>query len=188
MQVNYLSHFYLTQLLLEPLLNTKNPRIVSLSAESHRFSEISSSQPPSELHFQPSFSNFTPILQYNDSKLFCHLFSRSSHRRLFSKGVCSLSVHPGNLLVTNFHQSSVCNYLLSRLCRPFTKHPSQAAASVVLASCAEEEMLSGPDHCYINNCFPTQPSEAATDDHLANILWDCTITLLKRKLGNKFSI
>merc|ERR1711862_936184 len=76
------------------------------SAESHRFSEISSSQPPSELHFQPSTSNFTPILQYNDSKLFCHLFSRSCHQRLYSEGICSLSVHPGNLLVANFHRNS----------------------------------------------------------------------------------
>ena len=188
MQVNYLSHFYLTQLLLKTLLNTKNPRIVSLSAESHRFSEISSSQPPSELHFQPSTSNFTPILQYNDSKLFCHLFSRSCHQRLYSEGICSLSVHPGNLLVTNFHRNSPCNYLLSRLCRPFSKDPSQAAASVVLASCSEEDLLSGSDHCYINNCFPTQPSEVATDDTVSGILWDSTISLLKRKLGNKFSI
>ena len=98
MQVNYISHHYLATLLLKPLLNAFNPRVVCLSAESHRFSEVSQSHPPSDLHFTPGITNFTPVLQYNDSKLFCHLLSKSLHQRYYTKGLSSISVHPGNLL------------------------------------------------------------------------------------------
>lgn len=43
--------------------------------------------------------------------------------------------------------------------------------------------MTGPEHVYINNCFPTQPSQAGQDDKLGAQLWDLTIDLLSRKLG-----
>ena len=172
MQVNFVSHFYLTQLLLKHLKSSSPARIITLTAESHRYSEISSAHPPSDLNLVSSSSSFTPILQYNDSKLFCHLFSRSLHTKYHSQGVCSMSVHPGNLLSTGLYHSAPVQYIMSRLLRPWTKSTSQAAASVVLACCGEEDMLSGPDHVYINNCFPTQPSESGKDNKLALILWN----------------
>ena len=92
MQVNHLAQAYLAHLLLAPLLNTVSARVVSVAAESHRFSEVSPSQPPSELQFTPTASQFCPILQYNDTKLFVILFSRALHQRLYSKGTITLFV------------------------------------------------------------------------------------------------
>ena len=46
-----------------------------------------------------------------------------------------------------------------------------------------QELLTGQDHVYINNCFPTQPSLAGQDDKLGILLWNMTIDLLSRKLG-----
>jgi len=183
MQTNYLSHVLLTNLLLPCLSASKKARVVTLTAESHRFSEISASSPPSELSFSPAASQFTPILQYNDSKLFCHLFSRQLHQNLHRKGVVSVSVHPGNLVPSSLHRHSLATRILSQLLRPWTKSPDMAAASVVLGLTSEEELMTGPGHIYINNCFPTQPSLAGQDDKLGTQLWDMTIDLLSRKLG-----
>ena len=107
MQVNYLAHFLLAHLLLPLLLRAPSPRVVTVSSESHRFSEISVSRPPSSLHFSPGPANFSPLLQYNDSKLFCLLLSRGLHTQYYQAGLHSASVHPGNLLPTNLHRHSL---------------------------------------------------------------------------------
>ena len=78
--------------------------------------------------------------------------------------------------------------LLATLCRPFTKHPAQGAASLVLALTGEEELLAGGDHVYINNCFPTQPSSAARDAQLAAVLWQVTMDTLARTLGHELQL
>jgi len=127
-------------------------------------------------------------LQYNDSKLFCLIFARTFHRKYFGKGLCSLSVHPGNLLMTNFHHQSLPYYILSRLLKPFTKSLNQAAASVVMAICSDEEMLSGPEPCYINNCFPSQPSPLAKDENFAKELWKQSVSILERFCGQELSL
>ena len=107
MQVNYLANFLLTHLLLPVLLRAPSARVVTVSGECHRFSEISASNPPSSLHFTPGPANFSPILQYNDTKLFCLLLSRGLHTQYYQAGLHSASVHPGNLLLTNLHRHSL---------------------------------------------------------------------------------
>ena len=43
-QVNYLSHFYLSHLLQSAMNKAIMPKIVSISSESHRFSQITNSE------------------------------------------------------------------------------------------------------------------------------------------------
>jgi NAD(P)-dependent dehydrogenase (short-subunit alcohol dehydrogenase family) len=78
-QVNYLSHFYLAHLLKDLLKRAPKPKIITVSAESHRFSSLDVDDP---LYFSSSivFSNpnsrhFCPTLAYNDSKLCCVMFA-----------------------------------------------------------------------------------------------------------------
>ena len=184
MQVNYLANFLLTQLLLPVLLRSPSPRVVTVSSESHRFSQISVSNPPSSLHFTPGPANFSPILQYNDTKLFCLLLSRGLHTQYYQAGLHSASVHPGNLLATNLQRHSLVQSLLATLARPFTKHPSQAAASLVFALVGLEELQAGAEHLYINNCFPTQPSPAASSQELSQVLWENSVQALQQILGH----
>ena len=56
-------------------------------------------------------------------------------------GVSCVSVHPGNLLATALHRHSPLHWLASRLCSPWAKSPSQAAASTVMACCSDQPML-----------------------------------------------
>lgn len=76
--------------------------------------------------------------------------------------------------------------LLATLCRPFTKHPAQGAASLVLALTGEEELLAGGDHVYINNCFPTQPSTTASSDEVTRALWDSSLDTIHQLLGHSW--
>jgi len=186
MQVNYLAQFYLTNLLHKHLLSAPSPRVVTLTSESHRFSLTNLSSPPSPLQFSPTPSQFTPVLQHNDSKLFCLLFSKSLHTKFHRVGLCSLAVHPGNLVPTNLYRHSLFFSIISTICRPFTKSPAQAAGSVIFALCGEEPQLSSFSHTYINNCFPSQPSEEGRSEELGEMVWDMTVREMEAKLGDKW--
>eukprot|EP00092_Neocalanus_flemingeri_P035941 GFUD01039134.1.p1 GENE.GFUD01039134.1~~GFUD01039134.1.p1 ORF type:complete len:412 (+),score=136.84 GFUD01039134.1:62-1297(+) len=186
MQVNYLAQFYLTNLLLKHLLSSPSPRVVTLTSESHRFSLTTLTNLPSPLQFSPMASQFTPVLQHNDSKLFCLLFSQALHHKFHHLGLCSLAVHPGNLVSTNLYRHSLLYRLIATLCRPFTKSPAQAAGSVIFSLCGEEPQLSSSSHTYINNCFPSLPSEVGRSEKLAELVWDLTVREMEGKLGEKW--
>jgi len=188
MQVNYLAHFYLTNLLHKHLLAAPSPRVVTLTSESHRFSLTSLSSPPSPLQFSPTPSHFTPVMQHNDSKLFCLLFSSTLHYRFHHLGLCSLAVHPGNLVPTNLYRHSILFRVLSTLCRPFTKSTAQAAGSVVFALCGEEPQLTSSSHTYINNCFPSTPSEEGRSQELGQMVWDITVREMQDRMGEKWTL
>ena len=64
---------------------------------------------------------------------------------------------------------------------------SQAAASLVFALCGSEELLTGAEHLYINNCFPTQPSPAAASQELSRALWENSEQALQQILGHNWS-
>ena len=186
MQVNYLAQFYLTNLLHKHLLSAPSPRVVTLTSESHRFSLTNLSNLPNPLQFSPIPSQFTPVLQHNDSKLFCLLFSKSLHKKFNHLGLCSLAVHPGNLVPTNLYRHSFLHSLIATICRPFTKSPAQAAGSVIFSLCGEEPWLSSSSHTYINNCFPSLPSEEGRSEKLCEMVWDITAREMEVRIGEKW--
>lgn len=69
---------------------------------------------------------------------------------------------------------------LFALVRPFAKSLQQAASSVVFASFSPD--LDDSWGVYVNNCFPTEPSEAALDPKLRQKYWKLTFELLRDKL------
>ena len=48
----------------------------------------------------------------------------------------------------------------------------------------EEELVGGPEPLYVNNCFPTRPSQAAGSEEVGRALWDCSVQALQRILGD----
>ncbi|XP_068059175.1 WW domain-containing oxidoreductase isoform X2 [Anomalospiza imberbis] len=128
-QVNHLGHFYLVQLLEDVLRQSSPARVVVVSSESHRFTEIKDSS--GKLDFSllsPSKKEYWSMLAYNRSKLCNILFSNELNRRLAPHGVTSNSVHPGNMIYSSIHRNWWLYTLLFTLARPFTKsmaHPLQ---------------------------------------------------------------
>ncbi|XP_072728487.1 WW domain-containing oxidoreductase isoform X2 [Ciconia boyciana] len=121
-QVNHLGHFYLVQLLEDVLRQSSPARVVMVSSESHRFTEIKDSS--GKLDFSllsPSKKEYWAMLAYNRSKLCNILFSNELNRRLSPHGVTSNSVHPGNMIYSSIHRNWWVYTLLFTLARPFTK-------------------------------------------------------------------
>ncbi|XP_054026100.1 WW domain-containing oxidoreductase isoform X2 [Dryobates pubescens] len=121
-QVNHLGHFYLVQLLEDVLRQSSPARVVVVSSESHRFTEIKDSS--GKLDFSllsPSKKEYWAMLAYNRSKLCNILFSNELNRRLSPHGVTSNAVHPGNMIYSSIHRNWWVYTLLFTLARPFTK-------------------------------------------------------------------
>ncbi|EMP36214.1 WW domain-containing oxidoreductase [Chelonia mydas] len=121
-QVNHLGHFYLVQLLEDILRRSSPARVVMVSSESHRFSEIKDSS--GKLDFSllsPSKKEFWAVVAYNRSKLCNILFSNELNRHLSPHGVTSNAVHPGNMIYSSIHRNWWVYTLLFTLARPFTK-------------------------------------------------------------------
>uniref|UniRef100_A0A8C5UVL4 WW domain containing oxidoreductase n=1 Tax=Microcebus murinus TaxID=30608 RepID=A0A8C5UVL4_MICMU len=121
-QVNHLGHFYLVQLLQDVLCRSAPARVIVVSSESHRFTDINDSSGKLDFdRLSPSKNDYWAMLAYNRSKLCNVLFSNELHRRLSPRGVTSNAVHPGNMMYSSIHRSWWVYTLLFTLARPFTK-------------------------------------------------------------------
>ncbi|KAJ8303308.1 hypothetical protein KUTeg_019704 [Tegillarca granosa] len=168
-QVNHLSHFYLTKLLLDLLVKSSPSKVIVVSSESHRFTDLSCDNICEE-KLSPSPKNYQDMRAYNLSKLCNVLFSSHLDKIMHNKGVASLSLHPGNMMYTSLARNWWLYRMLFFLVRPFTKSMEQGAATTVYCATASE--LDGVGGIYFNNCCRCPPSSAAEDSELAQKLWD----------------
>ncbi|XP_032342708.1 WW domain-containing oxidoreductase isoform X2 [Camelus ferus] len=130
-QVNHLGHFYLVQLLQDVLCRSAPARVVVVSSESHRFTDINDSSGKLDFsRLSPSKNDYWAMLAYNRSKLCNILFSNELHRRLSPRGVTSNAVHPGNVMYSSIHRSWWVYTLLFTLARPFTKSMTSYSSGI----------------------------------------------------------
>ncbi|XP_043937522.1 WW domain-containing oxidoreductase-like [Protopterus annectens] len=121
-QVNHLGHFYLVQLLQDVLQRSAPSRVVVVSSESHRFTDIKDSAGKLDLNLlSPPKKEYWAMLAYNRSKLCNILFSNELNRRSSPRGVTSNALHPGNMMYSSIHQNWWVYTLLFAFARPFTK-------------------------------------------------------------------
>lgn len=183
-QVNYLSHFYMIYLLRELLYS--GSRIVILSSESHRFSNLNTDN-LNELNLSPNTpSSYWSIQAYNNSKLCNILFARQLAKLLQTKGISVFSCHPGNMVYTNLYNNWWLYRLMFYFVRPFTKSMQQAAASSIFCATAPE--LTGITGYYINNCYRCEESEAAKSDELSYLLWRISEEMINKASSVKIKI
>jgi len=89
MQVNHLSHFLLTRLLLERIRSQDGGRIINISSVAHWMSI----GVPRDVNWE--MVRYNGFLAYCNSKLANVLFSNELEKRLRGTGVSVYSVHPG---------------------------------------------------------------------------------------------
>ncbi|XP_060532670.1 WW domain-containing oxidoreductase [Cylas formicarius] len=179
-QVNYLSQFYLT-MLLEPLL-VQGSRVVVVSSESHRFSNLDLTNATALTLSPDTWRQYWDVSAYNNSKLCNVLFARQFAKNVQKRGVSVFSLHPGNMVATGLSRHWWFYRLLFAFVRPFTKSLQQAAATSVYCATAPE--LVGLTGIYFNNCCPCQESDSAQSDQLAVTLWNLSIDMVQSVLGN----
>nr|XP_033798018.1 WW domain-containing oxidoreductase isoform X2 [Geotrypetes seraphini] len=125
-QVNHLGHFYLVQLLQDTLCHSAPARVVMVSSESHRYTDIKNASGKLDFNLlSPLKREYWSMLAYNRSKLCNILFSNELNRRLSPHGVTSNALHPGNMMYSALHQSWWVYTVLFTLARPFTKSMDQ---------------------------------------------------------------
>ena len=180
-QVNFLSHFYLAHLLKLRMSKTSlKPKIIVLSSESHRFSNLSEDSLSPATVCQQSKASFTSMDAYNNSKLLLLMFSLEASDRWSPLGIRCVAVHPGCLVSSNLSRHYWFYRLLFGFVRPFSKSLQQAASSAVFSAFAPEMVESSG--IYINNCFPCEPSELALSVRARKECWEIAKTLLMQKL------
>jgi len=137
-QVNYLSHFLLTQLLLGALEKSAQGRIVNLSSSVAAIGRFD----PRNLQSERSFS---VLGAYSASKLFMLMFTRELARRMRGAAITANAVHPGIVRTRMMLRApGVAFRLMSYLSLPFSISPERGArTSVYLASSPQLHDVSG---------------------------------------------
>jgi WW domain-containing oxidoreductase len=171
--VCHFGHFLLTQLLLPQLLNTKNPRVIMVSSESHRM--------PAKLNFNKfplkKTDTFFPFMAYGQAKLCNALFANELQRRYQDLGLTACSLHPGALITTSFGRDSGFLSLLFKLVSPLTKNPNQGAATTVY--CASHENTAELAGRYFSHCKPVRSTKEANSPETARKLWEVSEKWMK---------
>ena len=164
-QVNYLSHFLLTHLLLDNLRAGAPARIVNV-ASTHRGAKLQLD----DLMLERGYST---IASMSRTKLALILFTKSLARQLAGTRVTVNSLHPG--LAKTGLTSGLPWFV--RVTQRFASPPEKAAAtSVYLASSPEVEGVSGQ---FFIKCRPAKTVGQANDPRVEQELWE-----VSRKLAS----
>lgn len=162
-QVNYLSHFLLTQLLLEDLLSSEQGRIINLSSSVHTAGKF-------DLENLQSERKFSALTTYSSTKLLMLLFTIELARRLHGTRVTANAVHPGIVRTQMMFRAPGVFKLISYLALPFSVSPERGAAtSVFLASSPEVKHITGE---YFANLKRTDYRTDFNTEETRQALWD----------------
>jgi NAD(P)-dependent dehydrogenase (short-subunit alcohol dehydrogenase family) len=161
--VNYLSHFLLSNLLLDLIIKSQG-RIITLSSVAHKIGRI---------HFEDV--NLTDgygwLRAYSQSKLANILFTYELGRRLQGTGATANCLHPG-VVATNIIVDRQTGFgsLTARLMKHFFISPEQGAETAIfLASSPEVQGISGK---YFSRKGPIASSALSYDLVTAELLWN----------------
>jgi len=159
-EVNYLSGFLLTHLLLDLLIKSTPSRIINVSSSAHSGGTIHFD----DLQGEQRYGGFGA---YGQSKLAQVLFTRELAQRLEGTGVTVNACHPG-VIRTNLGMGGTSAVV--RFVRMFFKTPEKGAETpIYLAVSPEVERVTGQ---YFANKHVREPSRAAQDPNVARRLFD----------------
>jgi len=161
-QVDYLSHFLLTNLLLEILKKSAPSRIVNVSSAAHYSGHL-------DLDDLPMKNGYGTMRAYSRAKLAQVLFTYELARRLQGTGVTANCLHPGVVATNIWKRSMGPLSFVGNVSRLFLISPEEGAeTSVYLASSQAVEGVTGK---YFDNKQEKESSAESHDQVLAQRLW-----------------
>lgn len=173
-QINYLSHFLLTQLLLAPLEKGGQGRIINLSSSVYTMGEFD----PDNLQSQ---KKFTVLGTYAASKLFMLMFTKELAKRLVGTSVTANALHPGIVRTPMMLRAPGMFKILSFLSLPLSVSPDKGArTSVYLASSPEVTGVSGR---YFTSSKETRTKNKFDTDGNRARLWDLSLNSIQEPAG-----
>ncbi len=167
-EVNYLAHFYLTNLLMDLLKDSTPSRVINVSSVGHKLVYLNLR----DLQGKFFFWNW---IAYCRSKLLNLMFSFELAERLKGSGVVVNAVHPG-VISTNVLKNA---RILSNMT------PEDGARSIVqLASSPELETVTGK---YFDRFRPGKASPLARKVDLRKKIWDLSWQLCSTAVSSSRS-
>ena len=168
-QVNYLSHFLLTRLLLDSLKRGAPSRIVNVSSESHYGGSI----PLDDLQLTKGYG---VMKAYGQSKLAQVLFTYELSRKLAGTGVTANCLHPG-AVATNIWGSAMGPFaFVGKINRLFLASAVKGAETPVYLACSPE--VEGVTGKYFDDKKEKKSSAASYDESLAAKLWEASSAMV----------
>ena len=175
-QVNYLSQFFLSNLLLDNIIKSTNGRIINLS------SMVSSSGKFDTENLQ-SEKKFSVLDTYADTKLLSVMFTTQLAEQVKGAKVTVNNVDPGIVRTQMVYNAPGVLKMFAYITRPFSVSPEKGAAtSIYLASSQEVNNISGK---YFKNskAIATKKNKFNTKEN-RELLWDISMKQLQKSLDN----
>ncbi|KAB5564515.1 hypothetical protein DKX38_004569 [Salix brachista] len=175
---NYLSHFLLTNLLLDNMKNTarestREGRIVNLSSSAHRHPF------PGGIRFDSinDEAGYGSIKAYGQSKLATLLHANELARRFKEEGlnITANSLHPGGIHTNLFRYHTILSGFASTVGRFMFKTVPQGAATTCYV--ALHPQVNGVSGKYFEDCNISKSSAYGQDADLAKKLWEFSLPL-----------
>ena len=202
--VNYLGHFYLTKLLLDPVLIPNKTRVVSITSWAHRFvgsyNDLNNvlTKAIEDGDFMGSQKDsYAPLYNYAIANASSILFARELNTLYKDKGIISVSVHPGIIMETEISRNisisctlvretiqSIPLYVLSPYFLIENKSIKQGAATTLRCVTMDVDEIVVGELYY--NCIPSSVENRTfdnckvkdDDDILAKKLWILSETII----------
>jgi NAD(P)-dependent dehydrogenase (short-subunit alcohol dehydrogenase family) len=175
-QVNYLSQFVLTQLLLDELRKSPDGRIINLSSSAHAMGKFD----PDNLQSERQFSTFAA---YAASKLFMLMFTTELAERLRGTNVTAYAVHPGVVRTQMMLRAPGLFRLVAYLALPFALSPQKGAATTVYVGTSPHvQRESGR---YFTNSKPAAVRHPFITRNYREHLWNISMKSLERGLKDE---
>jgi NAD(P)-dependent dehydrogenase (short-subunit alcohol dehydrogenase family) len=181
LQVNYLSPFLLTNLLLDELQRSEQGRIINLSSSVYAIGKFD----PDNLQ-SVGERHFSVLGTYAATKLFVLMFTEELTRRLKGTSITANAVHPGIVRTRMMLQAPGVLRLVSYLSLPLSTSPFEGARTLVyLASSPEVKGISGQyftksKRAAVKNKFDTADNRALLWDLSLNAVEEGTATAVRR--------
>jgi NAD(P)-dependent dehydrogenase (short-subunit alcohol dehydrogenase family) len=160
MGVNHLSHFLLTNLLLECLKVNSPSRVVTVSSKLHSGGKI-------DFDSFKGYQKYNSQTAYNGSKLANVLFSVELAKRLEGTGVTSNVLHPGAVSTDITRELP---WVLRKIIGMIFISPEKGALTNIMLS--SDPMLADVTGKYFDQCERTECSPQADDEALRQKLWE----------------
>jgi NAD(P)-dependent dehydrogenase (short-subunit alcohol dehydrogenase family) len=169
-QVNYLSPFFVTNLLLPELQKSEQGRIINLSSSVYTIGKF---DPNGLQNVAVGEKHFSALGRYAATKLFVIMFTEELARRLQASSVTANAVHPGIVRTRMMLHAPGALRLVSYLSLPFSISPFEGArTSVYLASSPEVTGISGQYFTKSKTAVVKNKSDTAENRML---LWDLSL-------------
>lgn len=172
--VNHMSHFLLTQLLLQRLQEYPHARIINMASNAHKF--------VNDIRFDDIGwrNSYRPLKVYGQSKLAVVLFTRDLASRLKGTFITVNGVDPGAVATRIGCNNGRFARFVSACMRPFFRPvPKGAETAIYLALSDEVKGISGE---VFKDKKIIQVSPAASSEALAHKLWSFSEQLCAQHL------